>query len=103
VEIEWRPLAENDLAEIVRYIAADDPRAAYEVLDEIRARTAALAEHPNVGRPGRVTGTRELVVSRTPFIVAYRVAGEAVTILRVLPAHANGRASSDGSGRPTAA
>jgi plasmid stabilization system protein ParE len=36
VRVEWRPLAEDDLAEIVRTIAADDPQAAYEVHDEIR-------------------------------------------------------------------
>ena len=36
-----------------------------------------------MGRPGRVPGTRELVIPGTPYIVPYRVQGEAIQILRV--------------------
>jgi toxin ParE1/3/4 len=43
-----------------------------------------LAPHPNLGRLGRVLGTRELVVARTPYIVAYRIEEAAVVVLRVL-------------------
>lgn len=84
VRIEWRPLAEEDLAEIVRYIAADSPRAAYEIHDRIRETTTLLATHAHFGRAGRVKGTRELVISGTPFIAAYRVTKSAVSILRIL-------------------
>ena len=84
MRLEWRPLAENDLAEIVAYIAADNPQAAYAVLDEIRTQTAALTEHPGMGRPGRIRGTRELVITRTPFIAAYRITSDMVSILRVV-------------------
>ena len=42
-----------------------------------------LAQHPALGRPGRVEGTRELVVPDTPYLVPYRVRGHAVEILRV--------------------
>ena len=42
-----------------------------------------LVMHPEIGRPGRVPGTRELVVPRTPFIIPYRVKDNAVQILRV--------------------
>ena len=45
----------------------------------------SLAEQPEMGRPGRVHGTRELVVSDTPFVVPYRVVGSEIEILRVLP------------------
>ena len=69
---------------IAEYIAQDDQTAAYAVHDAILRQVGRLAEHPRIGRPGRVEGTRELVVSGTPYIVAYRVAGEDVTILRVL-------------------
>jgi plasmid stabilization system protein ParE len=44
---------------------------------------AQLAEQPGLGRPGRVPGTRELIVSRTRYIVPYRVRGDTVEILRV--------------------
>ncbi len=43
-----------------------------------------LAKYPEIGRPGRVRGTRELVVAGTPYIAAYRIMGEVVTVLRVL-------------------
>lgn len=84
MRIEWHPRAHTDLAELVAYIAADNARAAYRLHDEIRSQTEALAEHPRMGRPGRVRGTRELVVSGTPYIVAYRLGEDAVTVLRVL-------------------
>ena len=69
---------------IAEYIAQDNQTAAYAVHEGILRQVGGLAEHPRIGRPGRVEGTRELVVSGTPYIVAYRVAGEDVTILRVL-------------------
>jgi toxin ParE1/3/4 len=69
---------------IAEYIAQDNPAAAYAVHDAIQRQVERLAQHPRIGRPGRVEGTRELVVSGTPYIVAYRVAGQDVTILRVL-------------------
>jgi toxin ParE1/3/4 len=65
-------------------IAEDNQTAAYAVHEAILRQVGRLAEHPRIGRPGRVKGTRELVVSGTPYIVAYRVAGQDVTILRVL-------------------
>lgn len=69
---------------IAEYIARDNQTAAHAVHATILRQVGQLAEHPRIGRPGRVKGTRELVVSGTPYIVAYRVAGQDVTILRVL-------------------
>ena len=53
-------------------------------LEEIHEQVILLARHPRMGRPGRVRGTRELVINRTPYIAAYRVSGDVVTILRLL-------------------
>jgi len=69
---------------IAEFIARDNPTAAYAVHEAILRRVGGLAEHPRVGRPGRVKGTRELVVPGTPYIVAYRVAAGDVTVLRIL-------------------
>ncbi len=66
------PQARADLAEIVAYIARDDPDAAERAYKRIFAATALLLEQPALGRPGRVDGTRELVVPHTPYIVPYR-------------------------------
>ncbi|MFY9841714.1 MAG: type II toxin-antitoxin system RelE/ParE family toxin [Terriglobales bacterium] len=84
MRLDWHPLARADLAELVAYIASDSPAAAYRVHDEIRKQTRLLAAHPEIGRPGRVRGTRELVVTGTPYIAAYRFIGEVVTVLRLL-------------------
>lgn len=83
MRLVWRRLAQSDLAAIRRYVAADDPAAAKRLALRLLAATAQLATHPHMGRPGRVPGTRELVVPGTPDIVPYRVVGEEVQVLRV--------------------
>jgi toxin ParE1/3/4 len=84
VRVEWYPSARADLAELVQHIAIDDPAAAYRVHDEMRKQVSLLAMHPRVGRPGRVLGTRELVIAGTPYIVACRIVGDILTMLRLL-------------------
>lgn len=84
MRVDWHPLARADLAELVAYIASDNPIAAYRVHDEIRKQTNLLAKHPEMGRPGRVRGTRELVVTGTPYVAADRFAGDVLTVLRLL-------------------
>jgi len=83
VRLEWLPQALNDFDEIIDYIAEDNPVAAIEQGDEIENQVAGLPDNRHQGRPGRVKGTRELVIVRTPYIVAYRVKKEAIQILRV--------------------
>jgi addiction module RelE/StbE family toxin len=74
----------NDREAIFDYIEADSPRAAVMVDDRIEAQVELLTRTPEMGRPGRIPGTRELVISRTPYIAAYRIDGGTVRILRVL-------------------
>ncbi len=50
----------------------------------IRDAMEGLRQLPECGRPGRVPGTRELVVARTPFVVSYRIAGREIQVLAVL-------------------
>lgn len=83
MRLVWRRLAQSDLAAIRRYVAADDPEAARRLVLRLLAATVQLATHSHMGRPGRVPGTRELVVPGTPYILPYRVVGEEVQILRV--------------------
>lgn len=70
----------------LRHIAGDDPGAAVAQGDRIMAVLDHLPQNPEMGRTGRVKGTRELVVTGTPFIVIYRVNQKAkhVEALRVL-------------------
>lgn len=82
--IVWRGQAEQDLQRIFDFILDHDPAAAHHVCDRIEHRVAQLSIHPYIGRPGRVAGTRELVIGGTPYIVAYRVADQQIDILAVL-------------------
>lgn len=72
-----------NLDEEAEYIARYDPQAAVRMVQRIRSAVQNLAIHPALGHPGRVPGTRELVVSGTPYIVPYRVRGQTLEILRV--------------------
>jgi toxin ParE1/3/4 len=84
VRVVWTTRARVDREQAIEYIAADAPLAAAGQLDHILAQTERLAEYPKLGRPGRVRGTRELVIAHTPFFVAYRANVDAVTVLRLL-------------------
>ena len=84
MRLEWSAYAIEDRVAIFEYIEADNPQAAVTVDDRIRLQVEQLIRHPESGRIGRVEGTRELVIDRTPYITAYRVAGDTVRILRVL-------------------
>jgi toxin ParE1/3/4 len=84
MRLEWSAYALADRIAIFDYIEADSPQAAVAVDERIREQVGVLARFPQRGRPGRVEGTRELVISRTPYVVAYRISDDTVRILRVL-------------------
>jgi len=83
MRIRWLRKALRNLDEEATYIAADDPNAARLVIRRIFEAVDQLADQPGAGRPGRVPGTRELVVRNTRYIVPYRVRGGTVEILRL--------------------
>lgn len=82
MRVRWLRKALRNLDEEATYIATDDAGAARLVVQRVLDAVAQLAEQPGLGRPGRVPGTRELVVKKTRYIVPYRVRGEMVEILR---------------------
>ena len=82
--LRWTPLAASHLESAYEYLAQDSPNAADAVVDRVLTAVEALERHPQMGRVGRVPRTRELVVTGTPFIVAYRVKGTFVELLAVL-------------------
>ena len=86
MKIEWLPKAAHNLNDQLAYIGEHNPAAAIDVGDAVESCLSRLADFPESGRPGRLPGTRELVVTRTPFIVVYRIEPAAVVILRVLHA-----------------
>jgi addiction module RelE/StbE family toxin len=77
--------ARADVEQLHAYIARrQSPARAHKVASSIRVATNRLLVFPQMGRPGRVAGTRELVVPRLPYIVVYVVQGDDVIIQRVL-------------------
>jgi toxin ParE1/3/4 len=82
--LEYAPRYFRRLEDIRERIAADNPTAAMRMIERIRAAVTRLAASPDVERPGRVAGTRELVIPRTPYIVPYRVTGDVVQIITIL-------------------
>lgn len=73
MRIVWlaRAIAQRDAQ--LDYIANDSPAAAIRVGDQVAHQVKQLATNPELGRAGRVDGTRELVIARTPLIAVYRV------------------------------
>ena len=84
MNVEWLPSAARTLENQLSCIAERHPRAAVDMGDAIEVAVSRLADFPESARPGRVPGTRELVVPATPFIVVYRIETTGVVILRVL-------------------
>ncbi len=80
----WSAAAQADRESIYDYIDANNPRAAIAVDDRIEEAVERLIRFPMSGRIGRVDGTRELVVTGTPYIAAYQVSDRTVRILRIL-------------------
>jgi toxin ParE1/3/4 len=83
MRVRWLRTDLHNLDEDAGFIAEDDPAAARLVVERILAAVAMLTAHPELGRPGRVPHTRELVILKTRNIVPYRVRGDTVEVLRV--------------------
>jgi addiction module RelE/StbE family toxin len=84
MKIRWSPEAAADFAGIVEYIRTHNPSAADRTAQTIYESINSLETFPRRGRPGKVTGTRELVLTPLPFIVVYRVDRDVVEVARVL-------------------
>lgn len=81
--IRWSDEATTDLVDIIDYIEQRNAIAAQSLLSAIERSTENLPLMPYLFRPGRVAGTRELVVHPN-YIVLYQVGSDAIDILRIL-------------------
>jgi len=85
MRIEWTDRATRDLRAAFEYWAGERSlTAAGKMLDTIFSAVEMLERHPAAGRRWRVAGTRELVILRTPFLIAYRIHGETIQLLALL-------------------
>jgi toxin ParE1/3/4 len=82
MRVRWTPTALRDLESLHAYIGRNSAALADATVDKILAGIEALSQHPEMGRSGRVTGTRELVLP--PLVIAYRLKRGTVAILAII-------------------
>jgi plasmid stabilization system protein ParE len=73
LKVVWSSRSIDQLQALREFIAKDSESSAAAIARRILDAIELLKSHPNLGRPGRITGTRELIVPQTPFVVPYRV------------------------------
>lgn len=83
MKLVWSARARRDLDGILTYIAAENPQAARRVAERIRDAAAVLRTHPLIGRQG-AADTREVAVTRYPYVIVYRITEAGAEIARVL-------------------
>jgi len=86
MKIDWDSRAVEDLREIIDYIDERNPEAALRTYQLISGSVSQLATHPFIGRNGRVVDTREMIVNGTPYLIAYSLGVNTVTVIAVLHA-----------------
>jgi toxin ParE1/3/4 len=83
MKVIWSRRALRHLIALRDYIAQDSPNSAAVVANRILNHVDLLATQPQMGRPGRIVGTRELVIPGSPYIVPYRVRGERLELIAI--------------------
>ena len=83
MKLIWSPEARVDLREMVLYLSEKNPYAAKALYQRIETVVTEIIDTPYIGRPGRVPGTRELVITNTPYILPYQIRSDFIEILRV--------------------
>ena len=83
MKLIWSPEARLDLREMVIYLCEKNRFAAKTLYHRIETAANEISNSPYTGRPGRVPGTRELVIAGTPYILPYQIRSERIEILRV--------------------
>lgn len=83
MQVKWLRKALANLDAEAAYIARENPVAAVNVVRKILAAVSLLADQPSLGSPGRIAGTRELIIPDTRYLVPYRIKNDRVEILRV--------------------
>ena len=83
MNVVWSPRAIRHLEHLRHYIARDSEQNAALVAARMLKAVDLLQDHPEIGRPGRVLGTRELDIPDTPYVMPYRVKGDRLELIAV--------------------
>ncbi|EGQ8581712.1 MULTISPECIES: type II toxin-antitoxin system RelE/ParE family toxin [Gammaproteobacteria] len=89
MQIKWLKKALINLEHSAEYLQEQNPQSARDFVKEVHELTELLKANPAMGRPGRVFGTRELILQKFPYIIPYRVKDNRIEILRVFPTRMN--------------
>jgi addiction module RelE/StbE family toxin len=84
MQVRWTTSAASDLEHIADYLFGKTPQNAARLIREICDAIFALRNYPSRGRQGKKSGTRELVLSSLPYVVVYKITGDALHIIRIL-------------------
>ncbi len=90
MKLEWSAFAIDDRSTIFDYIESENPRAAAALDERVEMQAGRLAHFPEIGRPGRVEGTRELVIGNTPYVAVYRTPGTRYAFCAYCTEHESG-------------
>lgn len=93
MKLRWTHPALADLDEAQTFIAQENPVAAQAVAQRVWVMAQSLQTHPAMGRAGHLSGTRELVVAQTPYLIVYRIRQNCVEILRLWHGRQNWKAA----------
>jgi toxin ParE1/3/4 len=83
MKVKWLNTALLNLDSAATYLYERNPNSAEVFIREVKRLTEHLTEQPSLGRKGRVSGTRELILTNFPYIIPYRIKDDHVEILRV--------------------
>ena len=86
MRVRWTEPAFESLRNHADFIAKDDFEQARRLVLRVNEAVERLKQFASMGRPGRISDTRELIIAGTPYILAYRIRGDAVELLRILHA-----------------
>lgn len=84
MQVKWLRRALRNLEQARNYVFQDNPTAAQELIIKIQNAANQLQNYPFMGKNGRVEGTKELIISNSPYILIYRIKEETVEVLRIL-------------------
>lgn len=84
MKVLWTRLALQDLENTYEFVTQHNPKAANGIIKRIESGIDNLKLYPNVGKKGRLIGTRELIIPNTPFLLPYRIKETHIEILALL-------------------
>ena len=84
MKLKWTRPALQDLRHLYEYITDDNPSAVARMVTRIQEAAERLKNHPQMGRPGWVQGTRELVIAASPYVVVYILGDAEIQIVAII-------------------